>query len=282
MGGHNNWFNENDFRDISQKMFHARPDEREMICSEWAAKCIASSIDQLNRLTSYDLQSAGLAPENQEAKVLTNPIPKNEIMTKIHPERLVTLLQEADCIDRVHHDALEKIINTENKREKAKSVNINEQLPRKMISILKSSRSEKEFVEHANKNIKSYLKMSGVNFVPTVETDKQLSSLYQEHTKKPEGVIEVVKYAMNKVLEYCHIRTENSQEKEKISKIIDHVNTGIKNLQHEQMKEIVQNAAEVNKALKEGGLSHVNTDQARINYTPLVRSEPRRPTQTEI
>ena len=222
--GHSTWFAQNNFRDLSRKMFDATPEQKAMICSEWSARCIMSTMDQLNRLTSIDLQSAGIVPHDKEKQVLERPISDRERFDKLTPVRLVSLLSKAGCVETVHNSAVENVVAVHN-TSKAHVVDISVQLPNKILSLLKMYPTKQEFVDNANKVIELYLNQSKIGFKANDDVSKELANLHSQYTAKPSGISEHISRFFTKVLEACKILSKDSREKEKIDTILKSART---------------------------------------------------------
>ena len=197
---------------------------QDMICSEFAAKSIVSVIDQLNRLTSLDLQAAGII--GKEEQIIKEPISKKENFTNLHPERLTDILEKSGCTTRIVNSYLKDLIQLENTdKTKTRTKDYAVELPKKLYSVLKDSKSEAEFKDKATKVTEIYLKAAKVE--PAI-IDKakneilggQLDKIYQQHTKQPEGILEKIKDACIKVLEFCKLRTEDKTTKKNLDSMI--------------------------------------------------------------
>jgi hypothetical protein len=233
--GHTQWASKNDFRELSQKMFEAEG-KQDMICSEFSAKSIVSAIDQLNKLTSFDLQAAGII--NKEEQIIKEPISKRENFTNLHPERLADILEKSGCATKVVNSNLKDLIQLENTdKSKPKAIDYVTELPKKLYSILKDSKSEAEFKDKATKTTEIYLKAAKVEhaIVDKAKSEvlgDQLDKIYQQHTKQPKGILEKIKNACIKVLEFCKLRTKDKTAKKNLDNMVKDIskNEGQENI----------------------------------------------------
>ena len=223
--GHSKWLSKNQYDDISKKMFDANPDEKEMICSEFAARCIASTVDQLNKNIQFDLKAGGF---DGKKEVIKNPIPKNERLDKIHPERLVNLLKKSGSIEKVENPGLNNIIDIENLGEK-QTKDLSEILVKKTLTVLANSETKEAFVDDMAVNLSAYLTAQGIkpeNLEQTKQNviNQELGVLYESYKKKPEGIFEKVESFCLKVLEACKLRTKNKKAMKGIVGLMSSVN----------------------------------------------------------
>ncbi len=222
---------ENDFRDLSQRMFQATPEEREMICSEFAARSIISVTDQLNRLTSLDLQAQGIIAN--EERIIKEPISKKENLSNIHPERLAKILEQSGCVTKVVNPGLKNLIQLENTaKTKIEAKDYQATLPKKLYSILKDSKSQEEFKNKATQVTQIYQAASKVES-DVIERSKetfaaQLQDIYQQYTKQPDkGILSKIKGACIKVLEFCRLYTKDKSAKKNLGDLIRDIGKGI-------------------------------------------------------
>jgi len=232
--GHNKWFaGDNSVREMSQKMFNATPDQSVMICSEFAARSIASSMDQLNRITALDLYAAGLT-ENREEKVVKNPISKHERLDRVHPGRLVSILEKAGCVEKVENKFLSQIMQTENvSKSKVKDLDYKSKLPKKIYSILEKSSSLEDFQKKSNIAFKTYLESEGVDrgVVHQVKEhvlDNKLPEIYAEHKKEPKGIMQKIAKTCKRALEFCKLISKDKATKKNLGNLVEDISNDIK------------------------------------------------------
>lgn len=230
--GHQQWFATNDLRDLSQKMYTASADQRHMICSEFAARSIASTVDQLSRITSLDLQAAELI--GKEERIVKGPISKQENFNNLHPERLLQVLESSGCVEKIENKFLKNLIQLENiDKSNTRAPEYTHDLPKKIYSLLESSKDIDDFKDKASRTASIYLHAAGVekDIVKDVKSqvlDNKLEDIYKQHNKNPEGIFDKIKYACVKVLEYCHLRTKNLSTRKNLDVMIQDVNKTIK------------------------------------------------------
>ena len=89
-GGHKRWSDREGF----QSFFDAdTPIEKEMICSEFVARSIISSVMELNKQLQAELGT--------KEEIVKIPFDKKERIKRIHPQRLIELLQESGALEQV-------------------------------------------------------------------------------------------------------------------------------------------------------------------------------------
>jgi hypothetical protein len=185
--GHNYWRSKdyNDLRDLSQKMFTAHHDQRLMICSEFSARSIASCIDQTNRLMALDLMAHDLV--DKEKTIIKNPISNKERFDRIHPERLVKILQDSGCTTQVQNNKLSQIVNTQDVTLGiSKNISLEKNLAAKTLYLLKFSQSKE---------------------------------IYDSYKKQPNTIKEKITKAIKSILAFCHIISKDKDAKKAISNL---------------------------------------------------------------
>jgi hypothetical protein len=233
LGGHKKWFEKNDFRDLSQKMYNATPDQKEMICSEFAARSIVSTIDRLNELTSMDLQAAKLT--QKETTVVKSPISERENFTNLHPERLSKILEESGCVEKVENGFLKDVMQLDNvKKSKLsdKEQDYTTKLPKKIYSLLQSSKTKEEFMSNANGAVDIYLTTAKVEkdiieLSKVLIVNNRLEEIYEKHHKEPKGALEKINHVCIKTLEFCHFRTKDANAKKDLDTMIKDIKNSI-------------------------------------------------------
>lgn len=260
--GHGNWFQGNDFRDLSQKMFTGTQKEREMICSEFAGRSIGAVMDQLNRITAIDLQAAELISKEEE--IIKNPIPRKENLKRLHPERLVTLLEKAGCATKIQNSFLDKIIDLEGtKKKQYKETEYTALLPKKIYSTLLNSNGKESFLKDSKRIIDIYLENCGVkketmDKIKSDLLDKQLENIYTNHTKRPETTLQKINEMCVRVLEFCKIRTKDKYTKNNLDYFLKDIQKEIKAENPEEQK------SHVGRLLEERSIGSLPTDRSRV------------------
>lgn len=209
--GHTKLGQENDFRKISNEMLTPTEKNKQMICSEFGAVTIASTVDQLNLQISKDLQAKGLITAEQE--IFKNPIPKNERLEKIHPGRLVELLKNAGAVE-VRNETVEQYVKR-NDLTSMKTANIEKDLPNKISFLIKNSDNSQNFTEKATKNLGIYLEANNVKKDVIQQIQKESESKLKEfYNKKNEtGLVQSIKKVCKGIAVSLHLREKDKSTK---------------------------------------------------------------------
>ena len=96
---------------------HGYKISNEMICSEFTTKALVASIEQLNKEVTKDLKEHSL---EVDGRAITQPISARERLSKVHPERLVKLLREAECVEMIGAPNIYKDIMDEHAKAQVK------------------------------------------------------------------------------------------------------------------------------------------------------------------
>ena len=219
--GHTKLGQENDFRQISNEMLNPTEKNKKMICSEFGAVTIASSIDQLNLQVSKDLQARGLVTAEQE--IFKNPIPKNERLEKIHPGRLVELLKNAGAVE-VRNETVDQYVKR-NDLTSMKTANIEKDLPNKIAFLVKNSENSQDFTEKANKNLAIYLEANNVKKEVIQQIQKNAENNLKEfYDKKNEtGLLNSVQKLCKGIAVSLHLREKDKSTKKLSSNLLSQV-----------------------------------------------------------
>lgn len=219
--GHTKLGQENDFRKISNEMLNPTEKNKKMICSEFGAVTIASTVDQLNLQVSKDLQAKGLITTVQE--IFKNPIPKNERLEKIHPGRLVELLKNSGAVE-VRNETVDQYVKR-NDLTSMKTANIELDLPNKISFLLKNSANQQEFSDKANKNLAIYLEANNVKKEVIQQIQKNAENNFKEfYDKKNEtGLTQSVKKACKGIAVSLHLREKDKSTKKLSSSLLSQV-----------------------------------------------------------
>ena len=209
--GHTKLGQENDFRKISNAMLTPTEKNKQMICSEFGAVTIASTVDQLNLQVSKDLQAKGLITAEQE--IFKNPIPKNERLEKVHPGRLVELLKNAGAAE-VRNETVDQYVKR-NDLTSMKTANIELDLPNKISFLLKNSANQQDFTDKANKNLAIYLEVNNVkkDVIQQIqkESEDQLKKFYDK--KNETGLAQSLKKVCKGIAVSLHLRDKEKSAK---------------------------------------------------------------------
>lgn len=209
-------------KDLSEQMFRDTHEERKMICSEFSARAIASTMEQVNKLTAFDLQAANMV--GPDAKIVKNPIPPHESFDTLHPERLVKLLKNAECLEQTFNKGLQSLVQTENTKKGQSSQLLIENLPKKLYAIMKKSGSSEEFQRNSEQVTTMYLARAKIER-PVIDhivqniTSGTLDKLYQSYKKEPKTITEKIGSFCNKILEVCKLRTKDKEITTKLAQL---------------------------------------------------------------
>lgn len=204
-------------------MFSAEPDQRMMICSEFAARSIGSCIDQTNRLMALDLVANDLI--DQEETIIKNPISNKERIDRTHPERLVKILQDSGCITKVQNSKLSQIVNTEDvSKGTPKNISLETNLSAKTLDLLKSAQNKEEFLQKSSTTYGIYLSNTRVdtNTVKNVQNNivqPQMSEIYDSYKREPRTIKEKITKAVKSVLAFCRVISKDRDVKKAIENL---------------------------------------------------------------
>jgi hypothetical protein len=275
--GHDQWLSKSDFRDLSQKMYNASPDQKLMLCSEFAARSIASTIDQLNRITAVDLQAAGVI--DKEEKIIKNPISKKENFDNLHPERLVQILKKSGGVEKIENKFLKDLIQLESpSKAKTKKVERVNSLPQKIYKLLRTSENVDIFKDKALKELEEYLREVKVedNVIKDAREsilNYKLDDVYKKYKERPKGVLKKIKAACVK------IATKDAKVKKNLKTIVDGITKDSQIVQKEESQpNIISEAEAKQQAINIGkGLLANNVPQ---EVQPPIKSPQRVPILT--
>ena len=192
-----------------------------MICSEFGAVTIASTVDQLNKIVSLKLIQDGLIDKEQE--IFKNPIPKNERINKIHPGRLVHLLKKAGAVE-VRNETVDQYVKR-NDLTSMKTANIELDLPNKILFLLKSAKDKDDFIDKANKNLAIYLEAYKVDkeVIDKIQEDakKQFEDFYKR--KNETGILTSIKKLCKGIAVSLHLREKEKSTKKLSGEILTQI-----------------------------------------------------------
>ena len=219
--GHTKLGQENDFRKISNEMLNPTEKNKQMLCSEFGAVTIASTVDQLNLQVSKDLQTKGLITSEQE--IFKNPIPRNERLEKIHPGRLVELLKNAGAVE-VRNETVDQYVKR-NDLISMKTANIEKDLPNKISFLLKNSANQQGFTDKANKNLAIYLEANNVKKEVIQQIQKNAENNLKEFydKKNDTGLVQSVQKVCKGIAVSLHLREKNKSTKKLSSSLLSQV-----------------------------------------------------------
>ena len=114
------------FEKLHQKFFSEDADftDKKMICSEFAAKTMLAGLIEeqaliKDKLVRFLIEKKGYTQEEaqelvQKLEIFKLPIPETERLSRMNPTRLLKLLTENECVLRVEHQPLIKMLVKEN------------------------------------------------------------------------------------------------------------------------------------------------------------------------
>ena len=180
-----------DFSEVHESMLglNDRSVKEKMICSEFVAKSTVAAFVELNERLGIKLDENNIPRKLED--LVTIPISRKERLERIHPERLVTLLDKAGCLTEVGRDeVINGVVSQERLRENEKSKGVAKDLYNKMNELASQSESREQFVENGKKIFEVYIKSEKIaNPSITREEmlqhlDKPLKDFHQEYDKR--------------------------------------------------------------------------------------------------
>ena len=180
-----------DFSEVHESMLglNDRSVKEKMICSEFVAKSTVTAFVELNERLGVKLDENNIPRKPED--LVTIPISRKERLERIHPERLITLLDKAACLTEVgRDDVINGLVSQERLRENEKSKGIAKDLYSKMNELASQSESREQFVENGKKVFEVYIKSEKIaNPSITREEmlqhlDKPLKDFHQEYDKR--------------------------------------------------------------------------------------------------
>ena len=217
-GGYNRK-EDNDFAKVRDEMLGLNDvTAREaMFCSEFVARCTAATFEELNDRIAGELSKAGI---EHEKEVIKNPIPKKHSLKKIHPKRLVELLNQADCISKVESPVLSNLVRQQDtSKSKSAELNSSKRLFERMNVLAQETNSQEEFVEKGKKVFSAYIKAENIASEQISEEemlqqlDKPLHELYKSYNpKKPETFVEKFKKTLKTFGEWLGLKDKKAQK----------------------------------------------------------------------
>ena len=96
----------NDFEKITDMLLNS-DSKKSMLCSEFSAHIIIASIVELNRKIAKDMEDKGMKPHQEVIKI---PFGKHENLHRVHPDRLLNILKDAGCAEKLKIESVKKVI----------------------------------------------------------------------------------------------------------------------------------------------------------------------------
>ncbi|MFK7967794.1 MAG: hypothetical protein AB8B68_01320 [Rickettsiaceae bacterium] len=146
-------FEENKFGKSRDRMLGKNGEEasKNMLCSEFAAKAALTSLVELRDW---------IEAETGVAKSLNTPIGNKEALDRVHPQRLLELLEKSGCVAEIKNPILENLVNTNNhKRNYYAKKNATDLLYDRVKSLASNTRHDQDkFIKDATVIFKAYMK----------------------------------------------------------------------------------------------------------------------------
>lgn len=180
-----------DFSEVHESMLglNDRSVKEKMICSEFVAKSTVAAFVELNERLGTKLDENNVTRGKED--LVKIPIPQNERLERIHPERLVTLLDKAACLTKVKSDdVISELVSQERLNQTEKSQGIAKDLYNKMNELASQSESREQFVENGKKIFEVYIKSENIASPSNTKEeilqhlDKSLKDFHQEYDKR--------------------------------------------------------------------------------------------------
>ena len=123
--------------------------KNEVICSDFVAREIVEAMNLVNQ----ELMQKGLTAP------IKTPIPENVDLSQVAPERLINLLQQSNCLEKIEAEELHSFINTKvNYHLKVeKQLSLTEKLYEKTLNLAKRCKSKEDFIREAKTAFVVYL-----------------------------------------------------------------------------------------------------------------------------
>ncbi len=189
-GGHTSRTSQ-DFSEVHESMLgiNDRSVKEKMICSEFVAKSTVAAFVELNERLGIKLDENNVTKGKED--LVKIPISQHERLDRIHPERLVTLLDKAGCLTKVKSDdVISGLVSQEQLNQNEKSKGIAKDLYNKMNELASQSVSREQFVEDGKKIFEVYIKSENIASPSNTKEeilqhlDKSLKDFHQEYDKK--------------------------------------------------------------------------------------------------
>lgn len=179
-----------DFSEVHKSMLglNDRSVKEKMICSEFVAKSTVAAFVELNERLRIKLDENNLPRKPED--LVEIPISRKERLERIHPERLVTLLDKAGCLTAVgRDDVINELVSQKRLRENEKSNGIAKDLYNKMNELANQSESREQFIENGKKIFAVYITSEKLTNTSITQEemlqylDKSLKYFHQEYDK---------------------------------------------------------------------------------------------------
>lgn len=195
---------ENKFEKLRDRMLGLNGEEasKNMLCSEFAAKATLTSFVELNDW---------IEKETGVKKALNTPIDNKEVLNRVHPQRLLELMESSGCVTEVKNPILEQLVNTNNyKKNYYVKENATELLYDRIKTLASETRDDQDkFVKDASVIFKAYMKAENPEHG---RSDKEINDMLKPalidlhetyKTRNPESFMQKLKQFVVKVKEFC-------------------------------------------------------------------------------
>ncbi len=194
----------NKFEHLRNRMLGREGEEHSanMLCSEFAVKAALTCIVELN---DYIAQQTGIE------KALNIPVDNKEALDRVHPQRLLELLESSGCVEQIKNPILEQLVDTSNhKRNFSVKENTTELLYNRVKALANETRDNPDkFVKDATVIFKAYIKAENHE---RNRSDQEMNDMLKPalvdlhstyNTRHPEKFIQKLKQLVIKVKEFC-------------------------------------------------------------------------------
>ena len=203
--GHtNNEVEANKFEHLRNRMLGRDGEEHSatMLCSEFAVKAALTSIVELNDR---------IAEQTGIEKALNIPVDNKEALNRVHPQRLLELLESSGCVEEIKNPLLEQLVDTSNhKKNFSAKENTTKLLYERVSALANETRDNPDkFVKDASVIFKAYMKAENPEHN---RSDQEMNDMLKPalidlhstyNTRHPEKFTQKLKQLAIKVKEFC-------------------------------------------------------------------------------
>ena len=144
-------------------------------------------------------------------KALNTPIENKEVLNRVHPQRLLELMESSGCVTEVKNPILEQLVNTNNyKKNYQVKENATELLYDRIKTLASETRDDQDkFVKDASVIFKAYMKAENPEHGRSDQeiNDMLKPALVNLHdtykTRNPESFMQKLQQFVVKVKEFC-------------------------------------------------------------------------------
>jgi hypothetical protein len=203
------------------------PVKSKMICSEFVVKNTVAAFVELNKRLAKQLEEHNIT-HNKAMDLVKIPIAKNEILEKIHPQRLISILSAAECLEKIEpENVINQLVSYKSLDGHQVSKDIASDLYNKMKSLANTAKDVDYFVSNAHKIFKAYLDAEKIGGDFTKKEilhhlDKSFAGLYHEYDKRqPQTFGGKLVKLMNNLLEFIGLKDNKAYSK--IKETVKHI-----------------------------------------------------------